>query len=316
MINELQKESNYFVECDFELNDVIQSFQLLNFKYINEWCTYSSIKHEDYFIGCKILTHTFTILISSTMNLELSTKITTIAFLYYIEFISQINFNNHKNESTILLEIINQMNNETIPLNNKKIHDISKNDISHNFQNITMNLNKTEIDTTSNYHKNSITYHDVMLFVYNKTLSNIVKHYVKSSRKLEQIMCKCQYYFKLNTLMMQFFIQKEELLKNTVIIQKTYKKIMDMFNKYLQYNLTTTQLQCLVIFSEYIIIYSNYGNKQFITTISIFPSMLRKFNPNMTPNNALQHAVSHDFKYRIISSSPFYLVKWFICSPL
>ena len=83
MLNDLQNETNYFSDIAFDVGDVVRSFNVLNTKYISEWCTYSSLKHHDFFVGTRILKHTFALLITSTMNLELSSKVTTLALLYY-----------------------------------------------------------------------------------------------------------------------------------------------------------------------------------------------------------------------------------------
>lgn len=353
MLNDLQNETNYLSECSFDVVDVVKSFNVLNTKYISEWCTYSSLKHHDFFVGTRILTHTFGLLMTSTMNLGLSSKVTTLALLYYIEFISQINLNRGR-ENAVLLGIINDAANVeargsstapngagTFDTRNGGNGGIHENDgdvglcvggIARMGANVvgggggggtldardggTLDARDGTLDARDVSKRNIITYHDVMLFVYNKTLSNIVKHYVKSSRKLEGLMAECHYYFRLNTMMMRFIYNENSSFKNAGRVQTAYQKIINIIDSYLRYRLSCSQLQVVLIFVEYVMMTNaDRYSKRIMVMFLIFPRVLLAYNSHMTADAALTRAASRQFGHRMTASTPYSFVRWFISRP-
>lgn len=322
MLNDLQNETNYLSEINFDVGDVISSFNILNKKYISEWCTYRSLRHHDFFVGTRILRHTFALLITSTMNLELTSKVTTLALLYYIEFISQINLNNKGKQNAVLLGMINDATNTgTIVANLTDTHgDIHGSDENAKTEHVVEkgmvcgDISSGIFETYDSSNRSTITYHDVMLFVYNKTLSNIVKHYVKTNRKLEEIMTECDYYFRLNALLMRLLYNEKDSLNNAALIRKSHRKIVNILDSYLAEGLNVVQLQVVLIFVEYVTmlnINSKY-TKRIMIMFLILPRALRRHHPQMTPEMALVRAATSKFEHRIIVSTPCSFVRWFI----
>ena len=130
-------------------------------------------------------------------------------------------------------------------------------------------------------------------------------------------MAECDYYFRLNSLMMRFVCNENSTLKNTACIQTTYKKIIDILESYLRYRLSCNQLQVILVFVEYVMmIKADMYSKRVLVMFYIIPGMLQKHNPEMTVNTALTRAATRQFEHRMATTTPYSFVRWFISRPV
>tara|TARA_Y100000816_G_C26054760_1_gene553369 strand:- start:94 stop:942 length:849 start_codon:yes stop_codon:yes gene_type:complete len=96
---EIQNSSNYFSECNHNLNDILKEFINIFKEYIHYFSCY--IKKNDneklniITKGFESISHIFIFLILYTKNLELAIYHTKKSYLYYYEFISQIGDENN-----------------------------------------------------------------------------------------------------------------------------------------------------------------------------------------------------------------------------
>lgn len=137
-----------------------------------------------------------------------------------------------------------------------------------------------------------ITYNDVVMFVYSKTLSNI-KVTVSSS----PVLVLSEYFFRLNQLMISACCD--------------YEKVAKCIRKCVALPFTISQLQSMLIMVEYMMI-ERISITKILTLIYVYGGFVAKKKCNQCPSQAMKKVTNANFSFYAAGGSPYVFVKWFI----
>lgn len=179
-----------------------------------------------------------------------------------------------------------------------------------------------------------ITHRDITLFVYNKTLSNLNRHFSKSNRSAEKKLARTEYYVRMYMLVVRHVLVPSSGIRamekdaqagagtETEMTQaekkglpKVGEKITDIFKQCLSTHIHCQHLQCLLILLEYISLYSSRSSLKYIRVIvRLFSAFVQRGSEDacVTPKEAMARASSAEFMYNVRSLTPHAFLKWFV----
>ena len=256
MLNILQDHSIYRSQCTDSVDSIVEMYLQLYERYISEYSNGDNYRDQDFQTGTFVLHHVYTSVLTSTLNAEVAYKIGIVAILYYIEFINQIS----KNVTTS--EVMR----------------------SH----LLLGDGETRGEETT-----EITYNDVIMFVYSKTLSNIMNHLIKGTSNFTV----CHYFFRINQLL--------------IADLNTYQKVTKCLRSCVQISFTVQQLQTLIIIIEYAFA-EGVPRDKIISFVYVFARLVHHNRCSITPSEAMQKVTNARFRYYIQGTTPLTFVKWFV----
>jgi hypothetical protein len=259
MLNILQEHSVYRSQCTDSVDSIVEMYLQLYERYITEYANGDNYRDQDFQVGTFVLHHVYTSVLTSTLNAEVAYKIGIVAILYYIEFINQISRN--------------------VPTPGViRAHPL-------------LGDEETSENTTE------ITYNDVIMFVYSKTLSNIISHLIKGTSSLNFTVC--HYFFRIN----QLLIAEFEL--------NAYHKVTKCVRSCIKTQFTVEQLQSMTIMIEYAFV-ERVPRDKILSLIYVFSRLVHHDRCSVVPFNAMQKVTNARFQYYIQGKTPLAFVKWFV----
>ena len=311
MLKELEKQSTYMSSCSCTVENVVENIFTLQEKYILECISSKNMILSDYLLGNYIFHYIYKMCLVRTLNMSVTMKMTTIALLYYIEFLSQINSAriHEKPFQNLMMKPIFQ--------------EESTIDVSMGVLSLVSSKNDGESDEkkeasfpTFTFHnqeqKISITHHDVMMFVYNKTLSNICKNYSKTDVEFERRMVTCDYYFKIMNICLHYLFENRSVSTFQDLL-KYHKKFLKVVKNLLRYDLSLNHLQSLLIYIEYLLIHE-LDIKDVLFYIELFASKLhidKDAMPWLVPSYVLSRCNHYKYSIFLRSLIPMKFMDWF-----
>ena len=307
MLKELEKPSTYMSSCTCTVENVVENIFTLQEKYILECISSKNMILSDYLLGNYIFHYIYKICLVTTLNMGVTMKMTTIALLYYIEFLSQINsarIHERPFQNLMTKPIFYEESTIDVSMGVFSLISCEKDDEKNgNFPTFTFHDQEQKI---------SITHHDVMMFVYNKTLSNICKNYSKTDVEFERRMVTCDYYFKMMNICLHYLFEKRSVSTFQDLL-KYHKKILKVVRDLLRYDMSLNHLQSLLIYIEHLLIHS-LDIKDVLFYMQLFASKLyieKDTMPWLVPSYVLERCNHYKYAIYLRSLIPMKFMDWF-----
>ena len=186
MLNELLDESNYYHACDASVSQIVRCYFSLNQKYISEYVRHESVCKVDFYTGLVILRHVFRVVLSSTMNLELTEDMHHHNVLHRVcepNTVEQVRrahlYPAVRRRRRLTPAVFNDEERGTYSTYKRPLYDSE-----HTPRTCRLGVQLWSVLLQAHLRLRHNTRHH--LFVYNKTLSNLSRHFVKSNQGIEE----------------------------------------------------------------------------------------------------------------------------------
>lgn len=300
---------NYKTNIDLQSVEIFEKYVEIVSKYItyfrNTISVSNNVEYYKYILikGINTICHVFRILFLYTKNIELVIYHCEKSFFYYIEFIKQIDENNHNllslnsNDASyfVFKKTIYEINNEY----RKKFNEMDFLDENSSADNIIINSNENignnYISSNDNYRK--INTSNIMINIYNRLLIKVVHSTILRNSGSENK----------NNISIANSSNSE---KSQVISFES--KMTKLFSIILQYlkgeneKDTNRFLQLLKIIETFILNYKN-NNKCIVPYMDAFLKKIKKITNDNTNNNLIDSSKKLNELCKLIQTSVLYM---------